>query len=202
MTLRWSCKHVALLWLTGSFILHSQYHGCWCTGDASSQGIGSHSSDLWDFSGSVPYGLRLAASNVILYCQLNEHKLFDTVFYWWFLFNYINQLGDSYTYLTQNVLHIDMDLIISAMFIIWNMIPQNHPVFCRNKFNKWATTRWVASWRPWSPNPPLHRPARPTGPTGWWHELTYKLLKSFYWWSHVWWNGAWNEQVCQSVPPR
>ena len=28
------------------FILHSQYHGCWCPGDARSQGISSHGIDL------------------------------------------------------------------------------------------------------------------------------------------------------------
>ena len=201
MTLRWSCKQVALLWLTGSFILHSQYHCCWCTGDASGQGIGSHSSDFWDFSGSVTYGLRLAASNVILYCQLNEHKLFDTAFYWWFVFIYIN--WGTVTLICHKTSCILIWIWLFPMFIIWNMIPQNHPGFFRwNKFNKWATTRWVASWRPWFPNPPLHRPARPTGPTGWWQELTYKLLKSFDWWSHVRWNGARNKQVCQSVPPR
>ena len=104
MTLRWSCKQVALLWLTGSFIVHSQYHGCWCPGDASGQGIGSHNSDLCDFSGSVPYGLRLAASNVILYCQLNEHKLFDTVFYWWFLFiTFISTGGQLHLIVTKRL---------------------------------------------------------------------------------------------------
>ena len=146
---------------------------------------------IWAKTGSIKCYtlLPIEWTQIIWYCLLLV------------IFIHLYQLGESYTYLSQNVLHIDMDLIISAMFIIWNIIPQNHPVFCRNKFNKWAA-RWVASWRPWSPNPPLHRPARPTGPTGWWHELTHKLLKSFYWWSHVWRNGAWNEQVCQSVPPR
>ena len=28
------------------FILHNQYHGCWCPGDAKSQGINSHDIDL------------------------------------------------------------------------------------------------------------------------------------------------------------
>ena len=30
----------------GPTILHSQYHGCWCSGDARSQGISNHDFDL------------------------------------------------------------------------------------------------------------------------------------------------------------
>ena len=35
-------------------ILHSQYHGCWCPGDARSQGISNHDIDQVNLDNSGP----------------------------------------------------------------------------------------------------------------------------------------------------
>ena len=66
---------------TDPFILHIQYHGCWCPGDARSQGINSHGIDLviLESSVSTPKGLKFIMRRIDALLEVSAINLVVTL---------------------------------------------------------------------------------------------------------------------------